>query len=668
MKATESGSAVSAPGRWTKIVSYYLGHFLIYLGCVIIALVIVWLIFTGNRIYAAYRAASQHLDSLETALQTCPAECDWAQVEASLNGMVANLEIIQEGSRPFLALTPYAGWIPVYGGDLRVLPHLVAAGQDLSQTALTLVKIVSPALGPEAEVSGVGILPYLADNLPQERTNLEQAELLLRAHQAVVGDIDVEDLSPALAGWVPQLNRYLAQMISGLQLARAMPVLLGADGARTYLLLMQNSDELRPSGGYINAAGHIVFDRGQIVEFEMQDSYAIDRLSEDYPYPPDPLYQYMAAEYWVLRDAGWSPDFPTTARTAIELYERGQDISADGVIAIDQQALPYLLRAFESIRVEGELVTSDNVIDLMRQHWAPETGQGLDSAWWSQRKSFMVALAETVRQELDQGLNAGRLPVLVRGVQQGLAEKHVLVYLKDPAVAELLANKHWNGALQPVQGDYLMVVDANVGFNKASALVDQRITYQVALARDGSAQAHATLVYQHQAQKRFTTCSNKLRYDPVYTKNMERCYWDYVRFIAPAAAQLANGPRMIVDGEYLPRGRSTTGEIDVEALVADKVSWGQLFLLAPEESLALDYTYSLPPGTARGVGNQWVYSLYLQKQPGTLAPAAEVFITLPEAAQLLKSEPLPTSQQGGVNSYVLHLDTDQQIEILYRLP
>jgi hypothetical protein len=370
----------------------------------------------------------------------------------------------------------------------------------------------------------------------------------------------------------------------------------------------------------------------------------------------------------VLRDAGWSPDFPSAARTAIELYERGQGITADGVIAIDQQALPYLLRAFGSIRVEGEQVTGENVIDLMRQHWAPETGQELDSAWWSQRKSFMVALAETVRQEFDRGLDAGRLPVLVGGLQQGLAEKHILVYLPDPAVADFLAAKGWNGALRAAPGDYLMVVDANVGFNKASARVDQHITYRVALAGDGSAQAHATLVYRHQAQKRLPTCSNKLRYAPVYTKNMERCYWDYVRLIVPADAELLSGPSVIVDGEYLPRGRSTMGDLDVEDLVADKVSWGQLFLLAPEESLVLDYIYSLPPGATHSVGDQWAYSLYVQKQPGTLAPAVEVSIALPEAAQLLTSQPLPTRQQGSVNTYVFHLDTDQEIEILYRLP
>jgi len=93
---------------------------------------------------------------------------------------------------------------------------------------------------------------------------------------------------------------------------------LGMGLATTFVLLMSNivvsliktfiPDKVRIPSYIVVIAAFVT-----IVELVMQDSYAIDRLSEAYPYPPQPLYQYMAADYWVLRDAGWSPDFPTTA-------------------------------------------------------------------------------------------------------------------------------------------------------------------------------------------------------------------------------------------------------------------------------------------------------------------------------------------------------------------
>ena len=220
----------------------------------------------------------------------------------------------------------------------------------------------------------------------------------------------------------------------------------------------------------------------------------------------------------------------------------------------------------------------------------------------------------------------------------------------------------------PTTGDYLMVVDANVGFNKASAVVERKLNYQITLDKDGSGQAQAQLVYQHQTQYHLENCSKELRYDPVYEQNMARCYWNYLSLIVPAKAHLISGPQEIVEGQYLLRGQPTTGEIDVVSLSSDKVSWGQLFLLAPEERITLDFVYMLPPNTARFVGDHWEYDLYLQKQPGTLDPPAEVVITLPAGGRVLNSQPVPSSQQQEIVTYQLDLKTDQEIKLSFSLP
>lgn len=662
-----------------RVVPYYLGHVLIYLGFLIIALVLAWLVLEVTRIYSSYRAVSQHLATLEALASSGQPpvisssskgedeqEPGPLQLKESIHGTATELDTLYQALSPFLPLTPYLGWVPVYGGDLQASPYLLAAGRDLSRAGVILFDNLAPALQPDSGQSSP--LPHLVTALTQAQAEVDQAETLLQQAQANVSQLEIERLSPRVAHRAAQLKQYLPQAISAIQMAKGLPALLGAKSPRTYLILTQNSDELRPSGGYINAAGHIVIDQGQIVEFVMQDSYAIDRLSEDYPYPPDPLQQYMATQYWVLRDAGWSPDFPTTARTTTYLYQLGQGISADGVIALDQQALPFLLQALGPLEIEGERVTSGNVIKLMRQHWAPEQGQKLNQEWWLQRKSFMLALAETIRQKFEQDFGAINLPVLAEAWQQALAEKHILLYLADPTWTDFLAQKNWGGSLHPTEGDYLMVVNANVGFNKASPLVEQRLSYQITLAEDGSAQAHAKLGYQHHARKHLEKCQQEMRYDRVYEQNMQRCYWNYLRLIVPAGAKLSSGPKVIVDGQSLLRNQPTTGEIDVASPSSGKLSWGQLFVLAPEKSISLDYVYSLPPGTAHFGEGHWDYNLYLQKEPGTLATTVEVNVTLPEGAQLLKSQPQPLSQQDRVITYLISLKTDQEIEISYNLP
>jgi hypothetical protein len=566
------------------------------------------------------------------------------------------------------------GWVPTYGGDIQAAPYLLAAARDLGQAGTILLERFSPLL--EQESYGMS---QVVTALAQGQADLDQAEGLLLQAEANLAEVDGQRLSPRVARRVAPLQEYLPLATSGLGISKRLPGLLGSESRQTYLILTQNMDEIRPTGGYINAAGHIVLDQGQIVEFVMGDSYAVDRLSliefetadgnttdqllEAYPYPPDPIRQYMAADYWVLRDANWSPDFPTSARTAIELYKMGRGISADGVIALDQQALAYLLRAMEPVEVDGEQVTGDNVIQLMRQHWAidPDLEFG---EWWSQRKSFMEALSRAMLDRLEQEPESIEFSVLIDVLQQALAEKHILVYLEDPDTADFLAGRDWTGSLQEVQSDYLMVVDANLGFNKASALVERRLSYDVVLSEEGGAHVQAHLVYQHPAPKRIEDCWQEPRYDPVYEQNMERCYWDYLRLVVPAGASLISGPSMVVDGRYLLRGEPTTGEVDIAPVGLDKVSWGQLFLLAPGECLSLDYTYTLPPGTAHRMGDQWTYTLFLQKQPGTLDTPVEVKVTLPEGARLLESQP----QSEGPQRYVVSLSTDEAIEVSYRLP
>ncbi len=107
----------------------------------------------------------------------------------------------------------------------------------------------------------------------------------------------------------------------GLGGAEIMPEMFGQAGPRTYLILLENSDELRPTGGFISAVGHVQVSQGQLISMTAEDSYAIDDFTKVYPDPPQPLLDYMGSEQWVFRDANWSPDFPTTALEAIQLYQ-----------------------------------------------------------------------------------------------------------------------------------------------------------------------------------------------------------------------------------------------------------------------------------------------------------------------------------------------------------
>ncbi|RME39469.1 MAG: DUF4012 domain-containing protein, partial [Thermoflexia bacterium] len=401
---------------------------------------------------------------------------------------------------------------------------------------------------------------------------------------------------------------------------------------------------------------------GRVVTMTFRDSYAVDDFSFPYPEPPEPLRRYMGIDLWVFRDSNWSPDFPTAARQAVALYRPGQPVSVDGVVALDQYALRELVGALGPLTVEGETVTRETVIPFIRRAWAPEGGK-LTREWWQERKSFMGPLAQAAWDRLQNGPVDGR--ALARTLLRLLEEKHLLVYFTDPGAQALLAEQGWDGALRPGSGDFLMVVDANVGYNKASARVRQSITYEVDLSRRPP-RATLTLVYTHTAPAGYP-CKPEVRYDPVYEPMMDRCLWDDLRVYIPQGSRLLDATRIPVPGEALWSGQPEPGEVAVRpAEEGPFLSLETLLLLPPGTTQTRTLIWELPEEVVAWDGDDGTYTLRVQKQPGTVGHPLRLRIRLPDGAVLVAAAPSPSAVKGAAVIYETRLDRDREFSVRFR--
>jgi hypothetical protein len=200
---------------------------------------------------------------------------------------------------------------------------------------------------------------------------------------------------------------------------------------------------------------------------------------------------------------------------------------------------------------------------------------------------------------------------LVSTVIRTLDEKHVLVHVIDTKSEELLGAAGWTGALQPGDQDFLMVVDTNMGFNKANPHIDQEISYQVTLAEGERPRAELTLRYHHTADIRLKECIHEQTYGESYDDMMNRCYWDYVRIYVPGGSELKEVRGFDPDSvESLPGERGTQ-------------VFAGYFVLAPGEKRRVTLSYDLP---ATVVADS-TYRLYAQKQPGTAAVPLRVQVS-----------------------------------------
>jgi len=334
----------------------------------------------------------------------------------------------------------------------------------------------------------------------------------------------------------------------------------------------------------------------------------------------------------------------------------------DGVIALDQHAIRFVVDALEPLEVAGQdqPITGENVIQAARQAWAP--GAQPEMEWWLHRKDFYEALLQGIRGRVERGLDRDDLFGLLRASRRALNERHLLVYLHSERGSGIAHQLGWDGAMRAVSGDYLMVVHSNVGFNKANALVQQRLQYTVDLRDPLRPVATLTLTLQHTGPGE-SPCNQQSRYGPTYEEMMQRCYWDYVRVYCPAGTQLVSASRHPIAGAELLSGQDRSGEAIIEPAEQGRAAFANLVLVRPGEAVEVRFDLVLPPGSVVQQEGGYAYTLLIQKQPGTSAVPVDVRVLLGPTAALRRSVPQPDGVAAGEATYSLALDTDRTVAI-----
>lgn len=371
-----------------------------------------------------------------------------------------------------------------------------------------------------------------------------------------------------LAAYVAQQNPVLPMARTILQrLAPAVADSLGMNGPRTYLVLVQNNHELRATGGFISAVGKVTVENGELRELDFIDSYVFFQETLEYGPAPKPMQQYMNVQLLLLRDANWSPDLPTTAKLVQSLFAQQTGIRVNGVIAVDLHAADLLVDALGPLELPGAPapITGENFAEQIVQLWERPPGTELQVTateffpWWGQRKNFVTGLAQAARQRLENG-DVSYIKLL-RNVRTALSERSIQIWLEDPLLAKQLSLFGWDGGLYPAPGtDFVALVDTNMGFNKADAVMQRELGYAVTWPDDPAAPAlaTATITYTHPITIPNYTCTNTPEYGESYNFLIERCYYNYVRFYTPPGAELVQATGLDPASVVTQRGENRT--------------------------------------------------------------------------------------------------------------
>lgn len=292
--------------------------------------------------------------------------------------------------------------------------------------------------------------------------------------------------------------------------------------SRRYMLMLQNNMELRPGGGFLGQYAVVEIKDGNVESLFLEDANLLDQRITAKVYAPYPFERMMSIKKWKFRDSNFSPDFATNVEKAKYFYKlSGGNADFDGVVAINASVLNRVLELTGPITVpgySGEYNSENAVLKLEEQvEKAYLLNEDLDT---QNRKSIMKKMAPIIVEKL---FKVGNIKKLADFTLEELRNKDVQLNFENKELQTLVEVVGWGGSVnQAWDGDYLMLVDANMGAFKSDYYIKRDIQYTVDLTGE---KPMATLDYTY-------------RHTATYGDWRTSDYHSYLRMYVPKGSNL----------------------------------------------------------------------------------------------------------------------------------
>jgi hypothetical protein len=507
----------------------------------------------------------------------------------------ANLDQASQNLNKYWLLTKVVPQARSADNVLQGAQLLAQAGQKLS-SALSVYS--------QLKVSSRGVeTANFAELLAQSKQTLQGSLDLLKQANSKFADAqslpeEYQQQVVAAQGQIGLLTGLLQKMVD----LEDLYLSFAGTAPKTYLLVFQNYDELRPTGGFIGTYGVLKLSSGAIKELKIESVYNLDgslisNIAAPGPFQPD-------IKKWGLRDANWFADFPTTAQKLMYFYEKAKE-TTDGVIAITPKMFGQLLQLTGPIEMKdyGVTLTPDNFQDMVQLKTSVEYDKQLN-----QPKKFLADFAPILLDKL-KGLNQDQWLQLMQIVNENFMGKNIMLYSADVQTQSKIEAMGFAGQISEVPHDYLSVVNANLGGTKTDLNMQQDIDLKTDIAADGSLVNTLTITRTNTAQEHNRDFMRVMV--PLGSKVISSEGFDELPQFSSNAKDLVADP----DLANWDKGRQVGSLFErTEAGKTEFTGWVDTPGIAVRK---ISITYSLPMKLDFGaLSSAAGWSLLLQKQPG----------------------------------------------------
>ncbi|MCL4208338.1 DUF4012 domain-containing protein [Patescibacteria group bacterium] len=403
-----------------------------------------------------------------------------------------------------------------------------------------------------------------------------------------------EDDQQKVTSFIDLINGKKNSLMIYQQLSPVLDELLGKEKKKTYALVFQNNQELRPTGGFLQAVAVITVDKGMIVDSQVYSSYELDQKLGGAVVPPDEVIKLLGENKWYLRDSNWDPDFSVSGKQIAWFLEQQLNKNIDGVVGINLYVMQNFLREIGPLDLAefNEVITDKNLFE--RSEFHSEIKLVDTSAVEDYQAKLLKYL---IRDVVSKGQDNPQK--LLNALKTSLQEKQMTLYFDDDNLSSAISGLGWSGELVipqcptqlstlPCHVDALVVNESNIGINKANYHTTRQDSHNIEIANN-------------QIKHQRTITLNNEAFSNAWPKGEYRSYF---RFYLPEHAQSV---ALTVDGQKIQ---------EKDVLIAKQGNNLVLGLLVStpiktKKNIELSYTVPLE------FSSPYSYVFFSQKQPGT---------------------------------------------------
>ncbi|MBI5766058.1 DUF4012 domain-containing protein, partial [Candidatus Falkowbacteria bacterium] len=209
---------------------------------------------------------------------------------------------------------------------------------------------------------------------------------------------------------------------------------LGDNDLKRYLVVFQNDNELRATGGFMGSFALVDLESGKIKDIKIPagGTYDVRAGFNELIRSPQPMQ--LLTPRWEFQDANWWPDWPTSAKSIIWFYQKSKGPTIDGVIAINSDWLDSLLGIVGPIDLPEykKTITEANFEDEVQKE--VEITRQNDK----QPKKILADLAPKLLAKIFN-IQPENVLNLISAINSGLNQKDILIYLSNPQLENFVA-------------------------------------------------------------------------------------------------------------------------------------------------------------------------------------------------------------------------------------